>query len=250
MRSLFVMITLSGIKRISPLKVVVALLLLHMHLPLLYAQEEVKVGQKVKVNFTFGPTISGVSNRIKKELGITQKSTPYSGFFGPSRQINYSVRPWVQLGAELSLKDNWSVKGAFSNWGGGYRVDHSEFKVSPSVNTFSGMLVWNPGNHTSRLAAGPAFHLITQKAGDYYRDPVTKKSGKAGFVLEAGWRLPAHSLFFAEFQIQYQHLGMVEFGPYHIPRHYIGSDPYIETRSFNDINMNILVIGFGLGLRL
>ena len=123
--------------------------------------------------------------------------------------------------------------------------------VSPSITSFATLLAWHFGHHSLRLAAGPAFHLVTQKATEeYYRDNVNKKVGKAGFVVEGGLRFPDNTLVFADIQIQYQHVGRVGFGPYTFHRHYYGSDPETFTVSFNDVRMNMLVLGFGLGLRL
>ena len=96
-----------------------AILFFQVHLPPLLAQEKAKNDQRIKVNFTIGPVISPVSSRIKKELKVDNaKHTPYTGMFGPSAHTNYAVRPWLQLGAEFPIKDQWSVKGALSNWGG------------------------------------------------------------------------------------------------------------------------------------
>ena len=199
-----------------------------------------------------GPSFGGLSKteltHLMQAAGLGGTEYGNNGFVGTT--INYPVvikGGNIQLGFMYQFKKNWAMRGIISKWG-----DHAEGyaevqrkRVDFSYKGFSASLLCSrvSASNVFRMGVGPFLSAVSGKLSG----SPTKRVLRAGYMLDAGVRFPAFSPLFIDIALQYQHAGVVTYGPYRLgisgPK-----SAYIFPKV--DLPLNYLHLAFGVGIRL
>ncbi len=196
-----------------------------------------------------GPNLSGTSRNLEEAMiaaGFREKT---GGLFGGSSGGNATgmarENPVFQGGIERVTARTWSYTLLLSSLSGhveGFSAAYGDLRIEYAQTATSFLVGYHSKRRTSRVAAGPSLHFTTLKTASYSASlPVNDNKTKAGFAIEAGFRFPAKSRFFFDFNTQYQWVGRQDLGVYRFGQ---TGDVQIGEKP-----TSYLCFNFGLGLR-
>ncbi len=160
----------------------------------------------------------------------------------------------VQLGIEKIFKNSLSGKILFSDLQGeisGFSTQDGDLDMVHRMVSSALMEAYHSKQKITRVSVGPALHFFSMEGHRLYicTDPVKKTYTKIGLAVETGFRFPANSRFFFDYNSRFFWVGTEDLGSYIFEEPASNGQPYSYTFLAGKNSFNYVTFNFGLGVR-